>query len=887
MTRPVATSSNTNVAAGLTSEEAQSRLARFGPNVIDAKRISAWWIILARQFTGVLILLLFVAAGIAFAMGETIDALAIGAIVALNGCLGFVQEWRAERALEALRSMLSVDALVVRDGVEMRVDVREIVPGDRIVLHSGAKVPADIDLDEIAELRIDESALTGESVSVSKRRSADAESDPRSAQAFMGTSVVEGHATGLVMATGMQTEFGRIAELTTRIGTAKTQLQRKLGRLGQRLGLFAIVTAAVIVLIGWIGGKPVDEMILTGISLAVAVVPEGLPAVVTVTLALGARAMVRRHALSRHLQATETLGAASVICTDKTGTLTENQMTAIRVWVPGHEIEITGSGYDPSGHFVKDEERFEPNEALTKLLTAATICNHARIERRGDAWERIGEPTEAALAVAALKAGVDPSDRAAIHRELPFTSEKKRMSVLAEGADGATVYAKGAPEVILAACRQIASEAGPVKLGEAKRAEIENAYETLAGSGLRVLAAAEKRVSGLAVADAEMESDLVFLGLIGLIDPPRREVRRAIADAYSAGIDVIMITGDAPSTGLAIAKMLGMRATHAVIGTMLDEMDDAMTAECLGEGVIFARTTPSHKMRLIEVLQDQGKVIAMTGDGVNDAPALRQADIGVAMGIRGTEVARDSSDIVLLDDNFASIVSAIEEGRRQYENIKKFVRYLLSSNAGEVVAIVVSIVIGGPLIFLPIQILWMNLVTDGPTALTLGLERSEADAMSRPPRNAEDDIVGRDGLLVILLFAAYTGSASLFAFYSILDQGVLMAQTVAFTTMIFLEKCSVFAFRSLSLPTVNIGFFSNPWLHVAVILTLAAQVLAVYWPPLQRILHTEALDIDTWLMITLLVVPVLIVPEIVKIIRHRRSASTKKPRAEHLPVRGR
>lgn len=857
---------------GLSEAEALKRLKKVGPNVLVARSGIAWWRIFLRQFTGVHIYILLAAMVIAFTMDQRIDALAIGVIVMLNGGLGFVQEWRAEKTLESLRALLSAKALVVRGGVEKLIDAQNIVPGDRVILRAGSKVPADILLCEEQGLLIDESTLTGESVAVSKLILPKDASVDDSTVAFLGTNVVEGRGIGVVTATGMETAFGKIAALTTSVPREQTHLQKTLGSLGRSMGAIAVGLAGVIILVGWQSGRALDEMVMTGLSLAVAIVPEGLPAVVTVTLALGAHAMVRQKALSRRLQATETLGAASVICTDKTGTLTENQMTLVQIWLPDDIVEVTGTGHDPAGHFEKDGRRFDHNgsELLINLLTSGITCNHAGINKVGEAWEKFGEPTEVALVVAAYKAWLPEPERDDVLREIPFSSKRKCMSVVVQNGSQLVVHAKGAPEVMVEKCSRIAKEGGEVALDDSQRARIDAAYHDMASKGLRVLAIASKPASGSDISDAEMETDLIFLGLVGIIDPPRREVKKAIADAYSAGIEVIMITGDAPQTALAIAGMLGLRAATAITGHMLDDVDEETLAKLLSESVVFARTTPHHKMRIVECLQAQGKIVAMTGDGVNDAPALKRADIGIAMGIRGTDVAKDASDIVLLDDNFASIVSAVQEGRRQYENIRKFVRYLLSSNAGEVIAIIFNIVIGGPLIFVPIQILWMNLVTDGATALTLGLERSEADSMRRPPRNPSEAIVGYKGLFIVLLFAIYTGSASLFAFYSMLEHGVVFAQTVAFSTMVFLEKFSVFAFRSLSLPQARIGFFSNPALLIALALTLGAQVLAVYWGPLQAVLHTTAIDLDAWILLLVLTVPVVLVPELVKYVRAAR-----------------
>lgn len=861
------TSFNANAKGGLTTVEVDALRAVHGPNVITGRQSTPWWQLLARQFASVLIFVLIAAAGIAFLMGELVDALAITAILLMNGCLGFVQEWKAERTLESLRAMLSSQALVIRDGIETSVDVSMLVPGDRVILHSGVRVPADIVLLQSADLGVDESALTGESLSVSKEAAAEGSAPARENLAYMGTTVVNGRAEGIVNQIGMLTEFGKIAGMISPTGNRPTHLQDKLAKLGRQLGMFAILLVLAVIVLGWFGGKGFTETILTGLSLAVAVIPEGLPAVVTVTLALGARAMVRRNALTRSLQATETLGSASVICTDKTGTLTENEMTVVEIWTPGEHVTVAGTGYEPKGQFERDGQPVAVSPRIQNLLQSALICNHADTRQIDNQWKRIGEPTEAALVVAAMKAGLSREALPKIASEIPFSSDRKRMSVLTTTGASGTVHMKGAPEAVLSACRSTTSGGSETEsLSAHATSDIHQAYRALAERGLRVLAVASKETVDAGVDPQSFEHDLTFLGLVGIIDPPRPEVKQAIDEARNAGISVVMITGDAPVTALAIARMLDLRATEAVTGPMLDDMEDDALADSLAKGTVFARTTPCHKMRIVAHLQAAGKVVAMTGDGVNDAPALKRADIGIAMGIRGTDVARDASDLVLLDDNFASIVAAIAEGRRQYENIKKFVRYLLSSNAGEIIAIMACMMIGGPLIFVPIQILWMNLVTDGPTALTLSLEKSEVDAMNRPPRSAQDDVVGIQGLAVILGFAAYTGSATLFAFYSVLDHGVLQAQTVAFTTMICLEKFSVFAFRSLRLPLFKLGLFSNPWLLVAVIGTLLAQVAAIYWPPLQAILHTEQIDPETWFMIGALVIPVLIVPEIIKAI---------------------
>jgi Ca2+-transporting ATPase len=613
--------------------------------------------------------------------------------------------------------------------------------------------------------------------------------------------------------------------------------------------------------------RDVTEMVLTGLSLAVAMVPEGLPAVVTITLALGATAMVRQNALARKLQAVETLGAASVICTDKTGTLTENKMTATRIHTLDHAYEVTGTGYDPAGHIERDGRRLRAGDdpVLDALLTAGLICNHARLERTGDGWEMLGEPTEGALVTLAHKGWCDTESAPRLLAENPFSSDRKRMSVMYQSPDGPVTLTKGAPETILELCSDVLTNAGVRALTQDDLARIREDFTAMAQDGLRVIALA-RRKDGSQI----REEDLTYLGLVGLIDPPRADVRDAISGARSAGIRTIMITGDSPITATAIARQVGLPVSRHLTGADLEELDDETLTAILAEDVLFARTRPEHKMRIVSALQAQGQIVAMTGDGVNDAPALKKADIGVSMGIRGTDVARDASDLVLLDDNFSTIVRAIGEGRRQFANIRKFVRYLLSSNAGEVIALVVNIAIGGPLVFLATQILWMNLVTDGVTAVALGLEKSEPDLMKEEPRAKDSAILGFWGIVTIILLGLYTGLSSLWIFFELMDQGVDLARTTAFTAMVVFEKASVFAFRSLHLPGWRIGWFSNPFLLGALAITLGAQLLAVYWAPLQIMLHTVPIGTEEWALIGLFVLPILIVPELLKVLTARR-----------------
>jgi Ca2+-transporting ATPase len=845
---------------GLTERQVLAAREQHGWNELPTVARTGPLRVLLRQFSNLLVLILIIAAAIAIALGEHIDAATIGLVVVLNAILGFVQEWKAENALASLRKLLSPQAMVIRDGQEQLIPARDIVPGDLLALAPGVKISADATLIRAIALDVDESVLTGESLPVAK------ETGDGTAQVFAGTSVTAGRAEAQVTATGTNTEFGKIAKLTGAVETKTTNLQKKLGQLARQLGIAAVLVAAGVTGLGIILGRGLGEMVMTGLSLSVAMVPEGLPAVVTITLALGATTMARQNALARRLQAVETLGAASVICTDKTGTLTENKMTVTAVWTLDKAYKVTGTGYDPAGHIEADGQRLRAvdDPVLAALLQTGLYCSHARLHEDGGQWKLIGEPTEGALVTLAYKGWCElPDEHSSLLAEIPFSSSRKCMSVLYQSATERAVLTKGAPEQVLKLSSHALTSDGVRTLTQSDRDAITSAYVQMASSGLRVIAMARKDAD-----DGQLNEDnLTFVGIVGLIDPPRPEVRDAITLAHDAGIRVIMITGDSPVTARAIADRLSLHVSKDLTGQQLDEMDDDTLAQDLMQDVLFARTKPEQKMWIVSAMQAQGQIVAMTGDGVNDAPALKQADIGISMGMRGTDVARDASDLILLDDNFATIVQAIGEGRRQFANVQKFVRYLLSSNAGEVVALVLNIAIGGPLIFLATQILWMNLVTDGVTAVALGLEKSEPDQMQQPPRKKETAILGVSGVVTIILLGTYTGLSSLWIFFQLIDQGVELARTTAFTAMVVFEKVSVFAFRSLRLPGWRIGWFSNPFLLAALAVTLGAQVLAVYWPPLQVLLHTTAIGATEWQLILAFALPILVVPEILKAVR--------------------
>ncbi len=877
MTAPdVAAYWGTKEGDGLDVATVAQRQSHYGPNALDVRREDPWYRILARQFYDVLIGILLFAAIAAFAIGETGDAVTILAIVVLNGALGFAQEWKAERALAALQRMLTPRCKVVRDGHESDIDARELVPGDLVLLEIGDRIPADLRLLDAVNLRVDESALTGESLPILKS----SEPEPGATQtqlagntsiAWMGTAVVNGWARGIVVATGMQTRFGRIAELSRGVGKETTPLQRRLATLGGQVGILSIAVATAVGLAGWLVGKPLVEMFMTGVSLAVAVVPEGLPAVVTITLALGIRTMAQRQALLRRLSAAEALGAATVVCTDKTGTLTANEMTVRQIWLSTGAIEVTGTGYDPTGHFEVAQRRIEyrTRPDLLALLGTGLACNHARVTKEAGEWHKTGEPTEASLVVAAYKAWLDPQAAGPALTEFSFNSSRKRMTIVRQERSEKVAHVKGAPEVLVDLCSLIRDGDQDRPLGAKDRERFLAACEHFAEQGLRTLALARRVLPDeLQLSEEDVEAELTLLGAVGIIDPPRPEVPQAIRMARNAGIRVVMVTGDAAATAIAVARRIGLPANRAVQGPELASLTDAELLEAIDNDVVFARTTPEHKLRIVTLLQERGHVVGMTGDGVNDAPALKRADIGIAMGLRGTDVAKGAADIVISDDNFASIVAAIEEGRRQYDNIGKFVRYLLSSNTGEVLAIFVNVVLGGPLILLPVQILWMNLVTDGMTAVALGLEPAENGVMQRPARASHEPILDRAGVAMVTLLGAYIAGATLWLFHVYLGseqpEDVRLAETVAFTGIILLEKANVFNFRSLSEPLSRIGIFSNPWVIAAWATTVGMQVCAVYVPFLSAALHTVPLGWREWGSIALLALPVIIVPEVWK-----------------------
>jgi Ca2+-transporting ATPase len=868
---------------GLAAAEARTRLTRWGPNALREGKRDTWLQMLARQFASTLIVILLVAAALAATIGEVVDALAILAIVILNAFLGCLQEWKAEQALAALKAMLRPKARVLRDGELQWTLAADLTPGDVVAVEIGDQIPADVRLVRAVNLQADEAALTGEAGGVDKRVEPVPEGAPlaeRSCMAYMGATVVNGRGYGVVTATGMETELGRIAFLTETIGMEPTPLKRQLAQLGRQLGAAAIVISAVVAVGGWLTGKNIIDMFLTGVSLAVAIVPEGLPAVVTITLALGVAAMTRRRALLRRLQAAETLGAATVICTDKTGTLTRNEMTVTDIWLPAGEVAVTGVGYEPKGSFEVDGAAIDPGSRpdLLALLETGLICNHARLHHENGEWKAFGESTEASLVSAAGKAGLQNGEKRAVG-ELSFSSARKRMTVIVrDEAGNAVAHVKGAPELVLARSTHLLDGAEIRPLTDEDRARIGSVFTRMGENGLRVLAMARRTLEPGAPPGGEgVERELVFLGVAGIMDPPRPEAPEAVAVTRAAGVRVIVVTGDAGLTALSVARRVGLKAERFVAGPELQGMDDETLLRALDGRAVFARVSPEHKLRIVELLQSQGEVVAMTGDGVNDAPALKKSDVGVAMGKRGTDVARGAADMMLLDDNFATITGAIEEGRRQYRNIKKFVNYLLSGHLSEILAIGASLFAGGPLLLLPTQILWMNLVTDGPPALSLAMEPPEADLMQRGPRRPDERVIGWEGLRLILPVGVYMAAVAFLLFYyyggTEGKEGLPLAQTMAFTAIIITQKLNVLNFRSFTAPALFIGLFRNPWVWLSIVSVVGLQVALVYVPMLQETLHVVPLDLEHWLVIFAVSAPAYVVPEAIKIALHKRRRS--------------
>ncbi len=862
---------------GLSATEAAHRLEQYGPNELAAAERISPWAILFEQFKNVLIIMLLIATVLSVFFGHGVEAVAVLVIVLFAVILGFVQEYRAERAIDALRRMAAPTATVLRDGEETEVAARDLVPGDVMLVHMGDRIAADARLMEIANLQVEEAALTGESLPIEKQTIALSKADlpigDRVNLVYAGTAVTYGRGRAVVVTTGMNTEFGKIAQLLQTVETTKTLLQENLDKVGQTLARAALVVVILIVTIGLLRGEDLVDMFIFGIALAVAAVPEALPAVVTISLAIGVQRMVKRNALVRRLPAVETLGRTSYICSDKTGTLTKDEMTVRRVFVDGQWLNISGAGYQPEGQISHNGGEIKPLSATSQLFfRAAALAADTHVVKEADGqWNVKGDPTEGAMVVAAAKAGLHKPelDRQFPRlQEIPFTSERKRMTTLHDADGGGLMaYTKGAPEIILERCTHRQTESGPVALAESDRTALLDAARDMASEALRVLGVAHKPNADLATA----EDGMIFLGLAGMIDPPRPEVKEAIQTCEQAGIRAVMITGDHPLTAQAVGRELGLlKQGRVVTGTELDALSEEDLARIVEQIEIYARVSPTHKLRVVTALQQRGHVVAMTGDGVNDAPALKKADIGIAMGITGTDVTKEAAAMTLTDDNFASIVAAVEEGRGIFANIKKYLMYLLSSNIGEIGLMAGTSILGLPLPLSAVQILYVNLATDGLPALALSLDPPEPDLMKRRPLEANVGILTRPVISLIVVGGAWSTliNLSLFAWARESGRSDGEAMTMTFVSLVLIQFFKAYNFRSDRNSIIHRPF-ANKWLNIAVGWELLLLLLIVYVPFLHTPFDTFSLELVDWVIVIALAVTIVPVLELFKWMERR------------------
>jgi len=919
---------NVPLETGLSSTEAAERLETYGHNELVEKAGRTIWQKLWEQINSFVIWLLIGAAVISAVLGDWVEAGAIMLIVVLNAIMGVVQESRAEASLAALKKMAAPEAQVLRDGHRQLVPARELVPGDIVFIEAGNFIPADVRLMEAINLSIDEASLTGESVPAKKDAESNLQADiplgDRENTAFLGTTVSYGRGKGVVIATGMHTQLGLIATMLQSVEEEQTPLQKRLEQLGKTLGIAAMVVCVLVFVIGVVrlamagdfdlSSKTFwDEIValfMVAVSLAIAAVPEGLPAVVTISLAGGMREMVNRHALIRKLASVETLGSVTTICTDKTGTLTQNQMTVTKLWVDGQFVDISGAGYEPVGDFsvngevITDLKRFP---AVRTTLWVGTINNDAQLEPVGESegkttYRMVGDPTEGSILVAALKAGAAANvvnQNYPRKQEIPFDSARKRMVtihnivnpghgdispyVTNEKTDWYTIAVKGAPDVVLDLCTyRSGMDNTPVPLTPELRREILEANDQMTGKALRVLGVAYRPVPEMPneITAEALEKELIFVGLIGMIDPSRPEVKPALKEAQTAGIRSVMITGDYPNTARAIAEDIGLlRKGHQVLtGADIQDSTEEEMREIVKITDVYARVSPEHKMKIVDALRDNGEVVAMTGDGVNDAPAIKRADIGVAMGITGTDVAKETADMVLTDDNYASIVSAVEQGRIIYSNIRKFVYYLVSCNIAEIMIIFLATVLGWNTPLAPIQLLWLNLVTDGAPALALGTEKGDPDIMQHPPRPSDEPIINKFMLKGIIVQTIAITAATLGAF--LLGGGAMkgapvearvLSETFAFVTLSLSELFRAFTARSEYFPLTKIGIFTNKNMNVAVLVSVVLVLMVIYVPFLQKVFDTTALRWIDWAEILPLVLIPSIAAEVMKSVTYKKN----------------
>jgi len=852
---------------GLNSSEVKGRQRKFGPNQLPDQQRRTLFSLLLEQFKDFMVLVLIGAVIISGLLGQVEDAIAIIAIVILNAIMGFVQEYRAEKSLQALKKLAAPEATVLRNGAKKKVPTEELVPGDIIYLESGDKIPADVRLIELSSLEVNEASLTGESIPVKKETEAIKDEDialgDRKNMAYMGTTVVKGKAKAVITDIGLDTEMGRIADMLRDTEERETPLQQRLKALGRWLVYLCFLACAAVVVLGVLKGEPLYRMFLAGVSLAVAAIPEGLPAIVTLSLAIGVQRMIKRQAIVRKLPAVETLGCATVICSDKTGTLTKNEMTVKKLY---------------TNRKLYSAEQNSLNRADVKeVLKIGAICNNAEIRRNHQGikgkmkklkdrfsseskrWKVLGDPTEGALLLAAQKAGLKKEElKSNFSRfwEVPFDSNRKRMSVIGQQEGENTLYLKGAPDVVLDRCSHYLMNGEVKRLNRKMIKRLKRQNENLASQALRVLAVATRKLPKNFNRNRleRYENRLVFVGLVGMIDPPRPEAQKAIARCKRAGIRPVMVTGDHKNTAQAIAKELNLlnKGDRVITGTELKAMSDDELRQVIDKISVYARVTPEDKLRIVRTLKRKGEVVAMTGDGVNDAPAVKEADIGIAMGEKGTDVTKEASSLILADDNFRTIVAAVEEGRAIYDNIRKFIRYLLSCNIGEILTMFLASLFGFPLPLVPIQILWVNLVTDGLPALALGVDQSDDDIMERTPRPPNESIFAHGLRTRIITQGILIGLSTLFVFIlglRVSNGNLVEARTMAFTNLVMAQLFFVFSCRSERYSLFEMNPFSNLYLVTAVIISFVMQLIVLYIPALEGIFKTTSLNQVEWILI--------------------------------------
>lgn len=884
--------------AGLTEEEVQKRQEQYGSNEFAHEKQATKLAVLISQFKNPLMAVLIIAAAISLIVDHQIDAIVIAAVVILNAGIGFFQEYKAETALQALKSLAGPETKVTRrcpkpeECREVKIKAKDIVPGDVISLEAGDKVPADARIFQAINLEVDESMLTGESLPTAKSvEPVDVEAAvaDRGSLVFSGTIIVQGRGKAVVVETGTKTEIGKIATLIRETERVETPIQKRTKNLSRVLGLLALVASVFVFVIATLRGFDVFETFLFALATAVSAIPEGLPAVLTVTLAVGVNRMAKRNALIRKLQAVDTLGSATVICTDKTGTLTTNQMTVRKVYVDNQTIDVSGEGFTPEGKFTAQDQQIDPaqHEALQLILQIGALCNDSELvsqEKDGRTqWKIKGDPTEGALVVVSQKAGQTKKaleEKQPRIDEIPFDSKTRFMATFHRGSEGKLwVYAKGAPEAMFALCSHFLENGKVNELTEEAKGRFLEVSTGMASDALRTLAMAYQTIDPEKLGEVKEDlknnkPKLVFMGLQGMIDPPRSEAKKAVEICKQAGIRVVMATGDHKLTAQAIAKELQIATSdEALTGADIDKLSDPELDKALAKTSVFARVSPTHKYRIVESLRRQGHVVAMTGDGVNDAPALKVSEIGIAMGITGTDVTKETADMVLTDDNFASIVNAIEEGRVIFENIRKVVKYLISTNTGEIITILAALILlpNAPLIFTAVQILWINLVTDGLLVIPLAMEPKEANVMAMPPKKPNAPIINRDVLFSIVFVGVFMAVGSLWFFTQELDQGnVVKAQTFAFVTIALFQVFNSLNCRSQRLSVFKLGVFKNKYLLLAIAAAFILQVMATELPPLQVALGTASLSLLDWTLVIIATATIFIGDEIRKLLMYRR-----------------